>query len=291
MPIEKAGYRRWVGTRLAVWRTAWPIARTALLLVLRRRLFWCLLGLALINFLFHMAVIYLKAQLTVQRPQIGRFLDQFLVTGRGDTYRDFMTAQGVVTMLLLAFAGAQVVGGDYERGTMAFYLSRRLGRRHYVMGKLLAVGSLVALITALPALLLYAEYGMLSNGLEYFRAESQILWGILGYGAVLVFVLSTLVSALAAVLRRAVPLAMVWTGLFVFLPVLSELLRTLKQERMWRLLDLWRNMELLGEWCFQAVDGQQKFDRLPWAAAICATICVVSLAVFGQRVRAVEVVQ
>ena len=37
------------------------------------------------------------------------------VTGSGKTYRNFMFAQGTVTMLLLAFAGAMLVGDDHRQ--------------------------------------------------------------------------------------------------------------------------------------------------------------------------------
>jgi hypothetical protein len=73
------------------------------MLVLRRRLFWFFLALALFHFLFLFASIYLKAQIRAQNPGFQRFLDRVLssVTGTGETYRDFMFAQGTVTMLLL----------------------------------------------------------------------------------------------------------------------------------------------------------------------------------------------
>lgn len=291
MAVELAGYHGWTAERRPAAFAAWPIARTAIVLVVRRRMFWVLLGFALINFLFHFAIIYFKAEVIARRPQVARFLDQILVTGRGDTYRDFMAAQGVVTMLLLAFAGAQMVGGDYQRGVMAFYLGRRLGRLHYIVGKLTAIAALVATITTIPTLLLFAEYGFLTDGIAYFRAEHRILWGILGYGGVLMLVLSLLVAALAAVLQRTVPLVMVWTGVFVFLPVLSELLRFLQHQVFWRLLDLWRDMQLLGDWCFGALDNQSEWDRLPWAAVVCLTLTVVSTGVLLHRVKAIEIVR
>src|SRR5437667_8853457 len=106
-------------------------------------------------------------------------------------------------MLLLAFAGSLLIGSDYQQAGLTFYLSRRIGKRHYVAGKLLAIGSLVLLITTLPALALYLEYGMLSSSLEYFRENPRILCGILGYGFIMAVVLSLLLGAIASWVPRA----------------------------------------------------------------------------------------
>ena len=57
-----------------------------------------------------------------------------------------------MVMLLLAFSGSLLVGSDFRDKSLPFYLSRRIDRRHYIVGKLLAVSSIVAMLTMLPAL-------------------------------------------------------------------------------------------------------------------------------------------
>ena len=169
MAIQSSAYRDWAERLRPAWMTIFPIAWTGVRLVLRRKLFWLLLGLALVNFLFLFATIYLKFQISVENPMIGRFVDRVLsgATGDGMTYLAFMFGQGTVTMLLLALAGELLVGSDYYEGGLTFYLSRRIGRRHYVVGKLLAIAILVSMTTTIPALILYAQYGLLSESLTY----------------------------------------------------------------------------------------------------------------------------
>jgi ABC-type transport system involved in multi-copper enzyme maturation permease subunit len=268
-----------------------PIAWTGVRLVLRRKLFWLLLGLALLNFLFLFALIYLKAQISVENPTVGRFVDQILtsVTGAGRTYRDFMFAQGTVTMLLLAFAGEMLVGSDYYQGGLTFYLSRRIARRHYVAGKLLAIGLLVSMTTTLPALVLYMEYGLLTNSMDYFRENLRILGGILGYGVVMATALSLLLFALASWLQKSVPLVMSWACVFVLLPALGEILRQVYDDRHWRLLMFWRDIRLVGDWCFGSVSPAYS-GHVGWAALIVAAVSVVCLLVSIPRVRAVRVI-
>ena len=292
MAIELAGYRPWRGELRAPWMACWAIVRTGLWIVLRRPIFWVLLGLGLIIFLFHFAVIYLKAQLTAQGVPVGQFLDRFIVTGTGEAYLNFMFAQGVVTMLLLAFAGSVLMGGDYQQGGLTFYFSRRISKRHYIAGKLLAIGAVVGMITALPALVLYIEYGMFSSSFDYFRENPRILAGILGYGVVLAGVLSLMLAAVASWVPRTVPLVMTWTGIFVLLPALGESLRHISDNRTWRLLNLRYDLYLLGGKFFGALRLDRDEPALaPRAGWIVAFVCVACLLVVVRRVRAVEVVR
>ncbi len=293
MNLETVLYRGWSSRLRPSWWACWPIARTGLLLVLRRKMFWLLLGLALLHFLFLFATIYLKAQIASQNPEISRFVDRVLssVTGTGETYRDFMFAQGTVTMLLLAFAGAMLVGDDMRQGGLTFYLSRRISRWHYVVGKLLAIGLLVSLTTTLPALILYVEYGLLTDTTDYFRNNLGILRGILGYGLILSVTLSLLLFAMASWLQKTVPLVMSWACLFVLLPALGALLRRVYDDRNWMLLMLWRDVRLLGTWCFGGIDTANELQLLQPSAVIVLMVCLLSVIALIPRVRAVRVVQ
>lgn len=289
---KRESYRGWSNRLRPAWVSVWPIAWTGLRLVLRRKLFWLLLGITLINFLFLFATIYLKAQIRVENPGLMRFVDNVLdsVTGTGKTYRDFMAAQGTVTMLMLAFAGEVLVGNDYRHGGLTFYLSRRIARRHYVLGKLLGIGLLVQLTTTLPALVLYLEYGLLTDSAVYFRENSRILLGILGYGLVMGAALSLVLFAMAAWLERTVPLVMGWTCLFVLLPVIGVILRNVYDDRRWHLLAFWRDIRLIGSWCFGAVEGRDE-PVLAAAVAVVLVVCAAAALVAIPRVQAVKVVR
>lgn len=287
------GYREFSEPRRPHAWACWPIARTGVRLVLRRKISWLLLGLALINFLFLFATIYLKAQISAQNPGIRQFVDRILtsVTGSGETYLDFMFAQGTVTMLLLAFAGATIIGDDHRQGGVTYYLSRRIGRAHYIAGKLLAVGVLVSLVTTLPALVLYIEYGLLTDSIEYFRENFRILLGILGYGALMSVALSLMICCLASWLQKTIPLVMSWACVFIFLPAIGAILRRVYDNDQWMLLMLWRDIRLVGSWCFGAIDSDREEALLVRATLIVAAVCAVSFFALFPRVRAVKVVK
>jgi ABC-2 type transport system permease protein len=290
MTLEQAGYRTWETRFVSPWWAVPAMVWTGLGLIFRRWLFWILIGLGLLNFLFNFAFIYLKATLVIQNPRVTQFLDAYQVTGTGKAYLDFMFAQASITALLLAFAGSLLIGGDYRQGGMIFYLSRSIARRHYVVGKLATIGSIVALITVLPAMVLFVQYGLLSNSFDYFRTEWRIFVGICGYGAILILVQSLLLFAIAAWVPRTVPLVMTWLGVFVLLKGLGDALRAIQDNRNWLLLGLWDDMRRLGQWCFGAYDSA----RTPAAehcAYVLAAVCVVALGLILYRVRAIEVVR
>jgi len=272
----------------AAWLACWPIARTALLLVFRRKLFWLFLGIALLTFMFRFGVIYLLAELDTQQPGIGRMLSRLdpNLEGSGRTFLNFMLAQSTVTMILLAFAGSVLAGNDHQRGGLTFYLSRRINVLHYTGGKLLAIGLLVSLTTTLPALVLFLEQGMLGDTAKYFSENYNIAIGILGYGGLIAVTLGLLLFALVSWMPRPVPLVMSWACLFVFLPVLSGILRWVFDDRHWRLLNLWRDLYAIGSRCFgEAAVRSSDEAQLPEAAAVVFSVCLVSFIAIVVRIR------
>ena len=272
----------------AAWLACWPIARTALLLVFRRKLFWLFLGIALLTFMFRFGVIYLLAELNTQQSGIGRMLSRLdpNLEGSGRTFLNFMLAQGTVTMILLAFAGSVLAGNDHLRGGLTFYLSRRINVLHYTSGKLLAIGLLVSLTTTLPALVLFLEQGMLGDTAKYFSENYNIAIGILGYGGLIAVTLGLLLFALVSWMPRPVPLVMSWACLFVFLPVLSGILRWVFDDRHWRLLNLWRDLYAIGSRCFgEAAVRSSDEAQLPEAAAVVFSVCLVSFIAIVVRIR------
>src|SRR5947209_6126128 len=117
---------------------------------------------------------------------LGRTLN---LNGTGITFRNFIWWEGYLVMIVLALAGSVLVGNDFHHGSLAFYLAKPLTRWHYVLGKGLAIAVFVNLMTTLPALLLWAQYGLL-DGWGYFLNSAGLVLGILGYGAVLTVVLA-----------------------------------------------------------------------------------------------------
>ena len=301
-------YRPYRGRLRGPMAAVWAIARTGLRTILRRKLFWGLYGCGLMIFLFFFfgqyLLRYLGSQLGEQtitlspttRMQVepARLLELFQtslkINGSGETYRNVIWYEGFLVMIVLALAGAVLVGNDFRFGSLPFYLSKPLGRWHYVLGKCLAVAVFVNLMTTVFALVLWLEYGLLADDWNYLLTTWNLVFGILAYGAVLTVFLSLLLVATASWLRKTVPMVMVWAALFVFARAVRELFEKIRpDEPQWRLLDLWYDASIVGDWCL-GLTGEAIRPATWEAALVLAAVVAASLIYLNRRIRAVEVV-
>jgi hypothetical protein len=224
---------------------------------------------------------------------IGALRNSLRLNGTAETYAGFIQYQASIVMIVLALAGAVLIGNDLRYGSLPFYLSKPMSRWHYLLGKGLAVAVFMNLLTTAPALVLFVQYGLLDS-YSYFVEEFRLLLGILGYGLVLTVSVTLLLLATATWLRRTVPLIMAWVTLFSFMRFLtSALVDGIDLDVRWRLLDLWNCTYLVGAACL-GMDRSSLRPRLQpeWyeALAVLVVVCLLCLAYLVARIRAAEVV-
>jgi ABC-type transport system involved in multi-copper enzyme maturation permease subunit len=221
---------------------------------------------------------------------LGDFLK---LNGQDVTYANYFWYQGYTVMVILALAGALLIGNDIRHGSLPFYLSKPIGRWHYLAGKCLAIGVLINLMTTLPAAILYFEYGLLESW-SYFETNPRLFVGILGYGIVLTVSLSLLLIATAILLRRTVPMIMAWATLFVFCRVLAGILvDSMRYDARWRLIDLWNDTYVLGSACLGIPGSRIRPAPQPtWQEAflVLGAVCLLCLTYLIRRIQAVEIV-
>lgn len=295
MGIDQARYHRWEGNLRSPWLASLAIVGVAVRQVLRRKFYWIVLALGLSQFLLFWSIIYIVTQLKLPPDAQELIFERFGFSASTEDVHDsgylrFMEQQSVVVLILLAFSGSLLVGADFRLKSLPFYLSRRIERRHYIVAKLLAVSSLIAILTLIPALLLFLEYGMFTSSLAYWLDNWRVPLAILAYGAVVCAVSSTLLVSLSAYLQRAAPIAITWASLFFLPGRLASYLRDATGDEHWRLIDLWRDMRLVGKLCFgtppkSTVDGELAW----WALLILSLLCAIALAALIHRVRAVDI--
>ena len=301
-------YRPWQGEPHHPGWAAVAMARVSLRLMFRRRMFWGLFALAALIFFFFFYGQYLVVWITTQTADdsvlVGgvrvpvqnftKFLDRLALNGSAHTFGNFIWFEGYVVVIVLALAGSVLVGNDFAHRSLAFYLSKPIGRWHYVLGKCLAVGFFVNLVTTVPALVLWAQAGLLFDWKTYYVNNLGLLAGVLGYGAVLTASLSLFVVATAVWVRRTVPMVMVWMGVFVLTRLLAGwLVDALQYDARWRLIDLWNDLYLIGLWCLQADPDTIRPQPQPavWeAAVVVGGACGGCLVYLRKRVQAVEIV-
>ena len=301
-------YRPWKGELHPPVYASAAMARSSLRLLFRRKIFWALYALALMIFFFFFygqyLVVWIQLQTASQTVNFGsvpvrlseltKFLDKLNLNGTPHTFGNFIWFEGYITMIVLALAGAVLVGNDFHHGSLPFYLAKPIGRRHYVLGKMLGIGAFVNLMTTLPALALFVEAGLLYDWQSYYFDNALLLLGILAYGLVLTVVLSLLLVATAVWVRRTVPLVMIWSGLFVLCRKVSEfLVETQNLSPLWKLIDLWNDLYLIGLWLMRAdiEAGKLGPNPEPWEAALAvAGLCLGCLLYLRKRIQAVEIV-
>jgi hypothetical protein len=274
-------------------------------MVFRRKLFWVLYGLALFIFLMFFFGQYLLffaetqdearvpfAGLTVPTRTLVLLFRQVLkLDATAQMYLNLFWYQGYMVMVVLALAGAVLVGNDIRFGSLPFYLSKPMSARHYLIGKCLAIMVFVNLMTTLPALCLFVQYGLLSS-YDYFTASGHLLGGILAHGLILSSFLALVLVATAVAVRRTVPLIMTWTTLFFFFRRLAEaLVDRLYYDPRWRLIDLWNDLDLVGRACMgqdvNSLSRQPSLRDVLMVLLIVSNLCLIYLI---RRIRAVEVV-
>src|ERR1043166_9257749 len=167
-------YRSWQGWfPRPIW-AVWPIARVALSVLLRRKLFWVLYAFAMLLFLMfffgHYLFAWAESRPDLSKIQIGKAnpsevqVQNFFKKTRGvlsggqDTFAVFYSYQGAMVVVTLALVGATLVGGDFAARGLPFYLAKPISRWHYIAGKCLAVAIVVTLMTTVPALGLYIQH-------------------------------------------------------------------------------------------------------------------------------------
>jgi ABC-2 type transport system permease protein len=302
-------YRPWRGNFQSASRSIWPIARISLWMMFRRKIFWGLYGFALLIFLMFFFGQYMLAWAESQSSEqlvrvglvrtkpaemIGLLKEVLRLNGSGQTYRNFFWYQGYMVMIALALAGSILVGNDFQFGSLPFYLSKPIGRWHYLLGKCLAVALFVHLLTTIPAVILFVQYGLLDSW-SYFSDSFRLLLGILAYGFVLSFCLSIMIVAAATWLRKTVPLIMTWTTFFLFFRLLAmAMVDGFKYSPRWRLIDLWNNTYIVGNALLGMPHDSLRPSAQPTvleAGLVLGGLSCICLIYLNLRIRAVEIVR
>jgi len=296
MGIDIANYHGWKGELRSPLRGVASIVRVALIQVFRQKAYWALLFLGLAQFIMFWSVIYAVTQLELPREAKQRILEQFGFSAQTDEaqnngYMVFMERQSVVVMILLAFSGSLLVGADFRLRSLPFYLSRRIGKRHYICGKLLAVSSLILILTVIPALALFLEYGALTSGWSYWWDNWRIPAAVLAYGSVLCLANSIWLVSLSAYLQRAAPIAITWSSLLIMPGRLGDFLAKASSNEYWRLLDPWRDMRLAGQMFFGKFRNDVDREMAVWSMGLLFGVTLIALLALIRRVRAVDVVE
>lgn len=290
MSTQDFGYRGVERTGWPWLRSIWAIFRSNMRMILRFRVFWIIMTLSMLHFLIHYVLIYVKAQIALEGGWFANVVDRFQVTGNGEGYYSFLVQQSNAVIVMLAYASSVMVAADYSAGGIVFYLSKPIGKLHWIIGKALSLMTVVSFQTLIPALILFVECGVYSpDMLDYWTENRGIALSIIGYSAVIMLVFSFLALAVGVVCQRTAPLVMVWGAIVLVLPAFAEMLRAILDNPDWMLVHIPRNCRLMGRWFFGTLN-QEHAQHLYFVIAILLACTVGSIFVLLRRLRPVEVV-
>lgn len=260
--------------------------------MVRHWLFWGIVAISLLHFLIMFALIYIKSEFDTDsyaRP-FAYVLDRIQLTGTGPSYKYFLDRQAANATILLVHAAATLIAGDFVAGGMNFYLSKPIGRIHYLAGKTLALAGMVALVTWVPAIGLFVAYALYSSSFEYAQEHTNILIAITGYSLLLMLIPTLLALAIASTLRKTAAIVVAFVGILLVLPAFGRVLQLITDWRVWNLISIPRDMDIIADMLFGIIHE----DRLGivWQAlTVVVGAGVVSIVVVLHRLRAVEVVR
>ena len=101
-----------------------------------------------------------QGQLTLPaRTQSHWFKKLVKLNGEGESYQMFFSYQGHILMVILALAGSISWATTCVSAACRIIFPSRCRAGHYLTGKALAIAVFVNLLTTIPALVLYVQYG------------------------------------------------------------------------------------------------------------------------------------
>jgi ABC-2 type transport system permease protein len=176
--------------------------------------------------LIALCVLYLNQNASVL-ALVGRKAGFFAVDGR--FFLIFSQVQGLLAGILTAFVGPSLIAPDLANGGLSIYLSRPFSRAEYLLGKGMVLGTLIACITLIPALVLFGVQSSLM-GFGWFRDNLFLANGILLSNVLSMAVLILLGLAMSAFVRWRIVAGVLVLAVFAagkgFGAVINNVMRT-----------------------------------------------------------------
>jgi len=158
MPIHDHSYRHWEGELKSHTFRWWVITREGLRIILRRKLFLIfILAPPAISYLVHGVMIYFA---NVSKDIVGTKI----ISVDPKFFFDFLTRQTFYVVIICVFGGSSLIANDLKNNALQLYFSKSLTRRDYLLGKFAIIMVLMAFVTLLPGILLFAQNVLLSRG-------------------------------------------------------------------------------------------------------------------------------
>jgi ABC-2 type transport system permease protein len=298
MPIHERTYRRWQGNRRGrLWRSL-VIARCGVAVALKRRSLIVLVLLGVTPATVLAALVYHASR----GPDFARLADGFIHTAAewrdlvGETpavgavwsviFGKFLAWQLIPVGVIATFVGPELISQDLRYRALQVYYSRPLTRSDYVLGKLMVVAVFVAMVTLVPAMLLYVVAVILEKSLRVVAETWPVICAIVAGHLLITLVTGVPVLACSSLSRRSGYVAAAWAALLIA----SETAHGLAHDAM---AQKWSHLLSIRANTVQVLT--RMFGTNPaydcawfWSLAVLAAVWLAALSVLARRVRLLE---
>lgn len=285
MPLFEIGYRSYAGERTHERLRWWPIARHGWTLALRAKLLRRLVLVAYFPILYFAPVFLVIGKITdpqaempggmfgemtegILGPELMQRLHQEPTALRTAVWAvafAFITCsfQIVLGALVAAIVGPPLISQDLRSKAFLLYFSRPISSVDYLLGKAVALGGMVASVTLLPSLLLYAISIGFSPSLETVVHTLPVLVDLVVASLAVIVPVTLVLLTLSSLTKQARFAAIAWAVIcgfgFLFHHVIQSThdLRTATWPRLFSLLETIRSAQLA------VFDVTGRIDRVP----------------------------
>lgn len=287
--VRERGYTAWNGA-LVERRFPWsPIARTGIGLAFKKKRFKAFFAVSLAPSLVFLAGIYISERLEDFRKMIkgtGKFL-----TVDPAFFSNYFTNDALLLfiILLLAMAGSGLVADDIRNNALQLYLSRPLGKKDYILGKLAVPAFFVAVVTLIPGILFVLFKLIFSGSFSFLAQYPWIPLSVVGESLIYVAFFSIYTLALSAASRNSRFVMVVMILVYVFSDVLYGILWAIFRNPATALISLKNDLKQVSAAMFGI---KPPFAVHPaWSFAILAVLVLAGFLFVKKRIRGVEVIK
>jgi len=207
MSIHDLGYRSWQGPLVPQIGRFWVIAQTGIRLAWRNAWVRRLLFLSWLPAVYIAGLLVVYEQILAQAPLYHRVMPWLEGVPLSENryrvwacllYIFFRYPQLVVVLLVVGQIAPPLVARDVRTKAFLLYFSRPLARFEYVLGKMVVVWAYLLLISAVPALALYAVGVLLSPDWRVVFSTWDLPLRIVVASAVLIFPITAVALAFSS---------------------------------------------------------------------------------------------
>ncbi|MFT5290212.1 MAG: ABC-2 type transport system permease protein [Planctomycetota bacterium] len=247
MPLFQVGYRGYVGQRTLPSMRWLPITSTGLTIAWRSKLLKRLVLASFLPFLYFGWVFFLIGRVTqgdaLAEPTpidilvASNFGPEFLLQLQQDPTqirtavwsivfaRFSVNIQLLIGGLVAAIVGPPLISSDIRSKAFLIYFSRPISRFDYLLGKLGTVASMMAVVTLLPALVLYAISIVFSPSLDTLSHTAPVLLSVVLASLVAIIPASLVVLTISSLTKQPRFATAAWIVLMCFGPLAHSVLQ------------------------------------------------------------------